>query len=184
MEQRDRAQTLLRFANRSCNVLVASDVAARGLDIDDLSAVINHDVPSDPDTYMHRIGRTGRAGRDGLALTLCTPQDLRRLEAIEEHQCLALPRERVQPVTGKPKGVPQAAMATLRIDAGKSDKLRPGDILGALTGEAGLPAKAIGRIVVQATRSYVAIARAQAPQALARLREGRIKGRRFRVAAL
>ena len=184
MEQRDRAETLLRFANRSCNVLVASDVAARGLDIDDLSAVINHDVPSDPDTYMHRIGRTGRAGRDGLALTLCTPQDLRRLEAIEEHQCLALPRERVQPVTGKPKGVPQAAMATLRIDAGKSDKLRPGDILGALTGEAGLPAKAIGRIVVQATRSYVAIARAQAPQALARLREGRIKGRRFRVAAL
>ena len=184
MEQRDRAETLLRFANRSCNVLVASDVAARGLDIDDLSAVVNYDVPSDPDTYMHRIGRTGRAGRDGLALTLCTPQELRRMEAIEEHQSSSLPRQHAQPVAGKPKGVPRAAMATLRIDAGKSGKLRPGDILGALTGDAGLPATAIGKIVVQATRSYVAIARGQAPQALARLREGRIKGRRFRVAAL
>ena len=184
MEQRERAETLLRFANRSCNVLVASDVAARGLDIDDLSAVVNYDVPSDPDTYMHRIGRTGRAGRTGLALTLCTPDELRRMEAIEDHQFRTLPRERVQPVEGRPKGVPRAAMATLRIDAGKGDKLRPGDILGALTGDAGLPARAIGKIDVQATRSYVAINRAQAPQALARLREGKIKGRRFRVAAL
>ena len=184
MEQRDRAETLLRFANRSCNVLVASDVAARGLDIDDLAAVVNYDVPSDPDTYMHRIGRTGRAGRGGLALTLCTPQELKRMEAIEDHLFRTLPRDRAQPVEGRPKGVPKAAMATLRIDAGKGDKLRPGDILGALTGEAGLSAKAIGKIDVQATRSYVAIARAQLPQALARLREGKIKGRRFRVAAL
>jgi ATP-independent RNA helicase DbpA len=141
-------------------------------------------VPSDPDTYMHRIGRTGRAGKSGLALTLCTPDELRRMEAIEDHQFRTLPRERGQPVDGRPKGVPRAAMATLRIDAGKGDRLRPGDILGALTGDAGLSAKAIGKIDVQATRSYVAIARAQAPLALARLREGKIKGRRFRVAAL
>ena len=106
------------------------------------------------------------------------------MEAIEDHQFRTLPRERAQPVEGRPKGVPRAAMATLRIDAGKTDKLRPGDILGALTGEAGLSAKAIGKIDVLATRAYVAIARAQAPQALARLREGKIKGRRFRVAAL
>ena len=106
------------------------------------------------------------------------------MEAIEEHQSRTLPRQRAQPVAGKPKAVPRAAMATLRIDAGKTNKLRPGDILGALTGDAGLPATAIGKIVVQARHSYVAIARAQAPQALARLREGKIKGRRFRVAAL
>ena len=184
MEQRDRDEVLVQFANRSCNVLVASDVAARGLDIDDLAAVVNYDVPSDPDTYMHRIGRTGRAGRTGLALTLCTPQELKRMEAIEDHLFRTLPRDRVAPVEGRPKGVPKAAMATLRIDAGKGDKLRPGDILGALTGDAGLSAKAIGKIDVQATRSYVAITRAQLPQALARLREGKIKGRRFRVAAL
>ena len=184
MEQRDRDETLLRFANRSCNVLVASDVAARGLDIDDLAAVVNYDVPSDPDTYLHRIGRTGRAGRGGLALTLCTPRELPRLTAIEERAGHPLPRDRAQPVSGKPRGVPQATMATLRIDAGRSDKLRPGDIVGALTGDAGLPVQAIGKIDVQARRAYVAIARAQARQALARLREGRIKGRKFRVAAL
>ena len=184
MEQRDRAETLLRFANRSCSVLVASDVAARGLDIDDLAAVVNYDVPSDPDTYLHRIGRTGRAGRAGLAITLCTQAERARMEAIEDRQFRTLPRERVEPVAGKPRGVPRAAMSTLRIDAGKSDKLRPGDIVGALTGEAGLPVAAIGKIDVLATRAYVAIARAQAAQALARLREGRIKGRRFRVSAL
>ena len=184
MEQRDRAETLLRFANRSCTVLVASDVAARGLDIDDLALVVNYDVPSDPDTYLHRTGRTGRAGREGLALTLCTPQERVRMEAIEDHLQRMLPRDRVEPVEGRPKGVTRAAMATLRIDGGKSDKLRPGDILGALTGDAGLSAKSIGKIDVQATRSYVAITRAQAPQALARLREGKIKGRRFRVATL
>ncbi|QDW66122.1 ATP-dependent RNA helicase DbpA [Luteimonas granuli] len=184
MEQRDRSETLLRFANRSCNVLVASDVAARGLDIDDLAAVVNYDVPSDPDTYLHRIGRTGRAGREGLALTLCTPQELKRMEAIEDRLQRMLPRDRVQAAEGRPKGVPRAAMQTLRIDAGKGDKLRPGDILGALTGDAGLSVKAVGKIDVLPTRSYVAIARAQAPQALARLREGKVKGRRFRVAAL
>lgn len=106
------------------------------------------------------------------------------MEAIEDHLQRMLPRDRVEPVEGRPKGVTRAAMATLRIDGGKSDKLRPGDILGALTGDAGLSAKAIGKIDVQATRSYVAITRAQAPQALARLREGKIKGRRFRVATL
>ena len=184
MEQRDRAETLMRFANRSCNVLVASDVAARGLDIDDLAAVVNYDVPSDPDTYLHRIGRTGRAGRGGIAITLCTPREVPRMHAIEDHQFRTLPREHAQPVMGKPKGVPRAAMATLRIDAGKTDKLRPGDIVGALTGDAGLAAAAIGKIDVLATRSYVAIARAQAANALARLREGKIKGRKFRVSAL
>ncbi|MBB6598699.1 ATP-dependent RNA helicase DbpA [Luteimonas sp. MC1825] len=184
MEQRDRAETLMRFANRSCNVLVASDVAARGLDIEDLAAVVNYDVPSDPDTYLHRIGRTGRAGRGGIAITLCTPREVPRMNAIEDHQFRTLPREHAQPVNGKPKGVPRAAMATLRIDAGKTDKLRPGDIVGALTGDAGLPVAAIGKIDVLATRSYVAIARAQSANALARLREGKIKGRKFRVSAL
>ena len=77
MEQRDRDEVLVRFANRSCNVLVASDVAARGLDVKELAMVVNYDVPSDADTYVHRIGRTGRAGSDGLALSLCTPRERR-----------------------------------------------------------------------------------------------------------
>ncbi|MFC3717379.1 ATP-dependent RNA helicase DbpA [Luteimonas soli] len=184
MEQRDRDEVLVRFANRSCSVLVASDVAARGLDVDDIGAVINHELPTDADTYLHRVGRTGRAGRSGLALSLCTPRELPRAKMIEERQGQPLRWEQVAPLSGKPRAVPQAAMATLRIDAGRTDKLRPGDIVGALTGDAGLHKDAIGKIDVYATRSYVAIARKQAEHALARLRAGKIKGRKFRVNAL
>jgi ATP-independent RNA helicase DbpA len=184
MEQRDRDEVLVRFANRSCNVLVASDVAARGLDVKELALVVNHDVPSDADTYVHRIGRTGRAGREGLAITLCTPREKNRVEAIEQRQGAPLTWYRATPLSGKPNNVPAASMTTLRIDAGRTDKLRPGDILGALTGDAGLKADAVGKIDVFPTRSYVAVARAQAAQALARLREGKIKGRKFRVSRL
>ncbi|ALN81903.1 ATP-dependent RNA helicase DbpA [Lysobacter antibioticus] len=181
MEQRDRDEVLVRFANRSCNVLVASDVAARGLDVEELAAVVNYDLPTDPDVYVHRIGRTGRAGRGGIALSLCGPRETGRAEQIQERQGAPLAWRRAVPLAGKAKNAPVAPMETLRIDAGKTDKLRPGDILGALTGDAGLKADAIGKINVYATRSYVAVARAQAGAALARLREGKIKGRKFRV---
>ena len=181
MEQRDREEVLVRFANRSCNVLVASDVAARGLDIDDIGAVVNYALPTDADTYLHRIGRTGRAGRDGLAVSLVAPSERNRVALIEERQGREIRFERIAPLDGKPRGVPQAAMATLRIDAGRTDKLRPGDIVGALTGDAGLSKEAVGKIDVYPTRSYVAIARGQADRALDRLRAGRIKGRRFRI---
>jgi ATP-dependent RNA helicase DbpA len=181
MEQRDREEVLVRFANRSCAVLVASDVAARGLDVEDLGAVVNYDLPSDADTYLHRIGRTGRAGREGLALSLCMPHELPRKTAISERLGKPLRWERLQPLSGKPQHVPPAAMVTLRIDAGRTDKLRPGDIVGALTGDAGLKAEAIGKIDVFATRSYVAIARAHAETALSRLRAGKIKNRKFRI---
>ena len=181
MEQRDRDEVLLQFANRSCSVLVASDVAARGLDVDDVGAVVNHELPTDVDTYLHRVGRTGRAGRAGLALSLVTPRERPRADLVAERQGRPLRWERVEPLSGRATGVPAAAMATLRIDAGRGDKLRPGDIVGALTGEAGLHKDAIGRIDVFATRSYVAVARGKATQALERLRAGRIKGRKFRV---
>ena len=181
MEQRDRDEVLVRFANRSCSVLVASDVAARGLDVEDLAAVVNYELPTDPDTYVHRIGRTGRAGKGGLALSLCAPREVGRAHTIEEHLGEKLRWQRATPLAGKASNVTPAAMVTLRIDAGKTDKLRPGDIVGALTGDAGLPVAAVGKIDVFATRSYVAIARDKAGSALARLREGKIKGRRFRI---
>ena len=185
MEQRDREEVLVRFANRSCNVLVASDVAARGLDIDDIGAVVNYELPTDADTWLHRIGRTGRAGRAGLALSLVATNERNRAAPIEarmlEQGGAPIRFEQIAPQEGKPRGVPQAAMATLRIDAGRTDKLRPGDIVGALTGEAGLAKEAVGKIDVYPTRSYVAIARGQADRALERLRAGKIKGRRFRI---
>ena len=184
MEQREREEVLVRFANRSCNVLVASDVAARGLDIDDIGAVINYELPTDADTYLHRVGRTGRAGRKGLALSLVAASERNRASLIEERQGQPIRFERIDALAGKPGGVPQAAMATLRIDAGRTDKLRPGDIVGALTGDAGLHKDSIGKIDVFATRSYVAIARNHARHALAQLRAGKIKGRKFRVSLL
>lgn len=181
MEQRDRDEILLCFANGSCNVLLASDVAARGLDIKDLGAVINYELPTDPDVYLHRIGRTGRAGRSGLALSLVTPRELPRAHALEDLRGEKLRWATQAPVRGRIPNAPQAAMSTLCIDAGKTDKLRAGDILGALTGENGLPSDAIGKIDTFATRSYVAIRRELLGQAHKRLSEGKIKGRSFRV---
>ncbi|MEY2113974.1 MULTISPECIES: ATP-dependent RNA helicase DbpA [Rhodanobacter] len=184
MEQRDRDEVLVRFANRSCNVLVATDVAARGLDIAALPLVLSYDVAHDPDTHTHRIGRTGRAGETGLAITLCTPRERPKAANIEEAQGVPLPWRTLKLAPPRGKTLHLAPMKTLVIDAGRQDKLRPGDILGALTGDAGLEAKDIGKIDVFATRAYVAISRALANKALERLRAGRIKGRNFRVRPL
>ena len=184
IEQRERDEVLIRFANRSCRVLVASDVAARGLDIKELAAVVNYELPTDPDIYTHRIGRTARAGNAGVAISLSTPREMPRAMALEKHLGITLHWQKLPALPeGEKDGLP-AAMATLRIDAGRSDKMRPGDILGALTGDAGLPADAIGKIDVFATRSYVAIRRSLADKALNRLRAGKIKGRSFRIARL
>jgi len=181
MEQRDRDETLLRFANGSCNLLLASDVAARGLDIKELAAVVNYELPSDVDVYLHRIGRTARAGRGGLALSLVSPREMPRAHALLDQHPGRIRWAKVEPLRGRAGNAPQAKMATLVIDAGKTDKLRAGDILGALTGEAGLPGNAIGKIDLFPTRAYVAIRRDLLPQAQQRLSAGKIKGRSFRV---
>jgi ATP-independent RNA helicase DbpA len=183
LEQRDRDEVLVRFANRSSRVLVATDVAARGLDIRELPMVISHGLASDADTHVHRIGRTGRAGGSGLALALVSNEDRRRIVGIEEKIGGAVRWERLD-LSRRPRAVPPAPMVTLVIDAGRQDKLRPGDIVGALTGDAGLKVDAIGKIDGFATRTYVAIERSQASRALDRLRAGRIKGRNFRIRKL
>ena len=184
MEQRDRDEVLVQFANRSCAVLVATDVAARGLDIAALPLVVSYDIAHDPDTHTHRIGRTGRAGQTGLAITLCTPREKAKADNIEQvlGQPLSWHPLKLAPPRGKTLNL--APMKTLVIDAGRQDKLRPGDILGALTGDAGLKADDVGKIDVFATRAYVAVSRALASKALERLRAGKIKGRNFRVRAL
>ena len=183
LEQRDRDEVLVRFANRSARVLVATDVAARGLDIRELPLVISHGLASDVDTHVHRIGRTGRAGSRGLALALVAGDERRRVVAIEERLGAPVKWERLD-LSRKPKPTPPAAMVTLVIDAGRQDKLRPGDVVGALTGAAGLAVDAIGKIDGFATRTYVAIERSHASRALERLRAGKIKGRNFRIRKL
>ena len=180
LDQRERDEMLVRFANHSCTLLVATDVAARGLDIKELPLVVNYDVASDADAHIHRIGRTGRAGARGLALTLATPRDATRLAAIAERPGQSLQRMPLPRVNGKPRPLLSTHL-TLAVDGGRADKLRPGDLLGALTGDAGLPGDVVGKIDIFPTRSYVAIQRSHADAALHRLRDGKIKGRSFRV---
>jgi ATP-independent RNA helicase DbpA len=179
-EQREREEMLVRFANRSCCVLIATDVAARGLDIKELPMVINFDVASDAETHLHRIGRTGRAGSRGVALTLCASRDTMRTRTIADYQGSPLHWGKLPRVSQSEPAL-VAPFITIAVDGGRTDKLRPGDLLGALTGEAGLPGDAVGKIDVFPTRSYVAIARDWHGKAVQRLRAGKIKGRTFRI---
>jgi ATP-dependent RNA helicase DbpA len=183
LDQREREEMLVRFANRSASVLIASDVAARGLDIQDLPMVISFDVASDADTHLHRIGRTGRAGRKGVALALCSPRELKRAHQIEDQQGIQL-RWGTLPSDSAERKPLTPPFVTLAIDAGRTDKLRPGDLLGALTKDAAIPADAVGKIDVFPTRTYVAIARVWHERAMQRLRAGKIKGRTFRIRRL
>jgi ATP-independent RNA helicase DbpA len=183
LEQRDRDEVLMRFANRSCAILVATDVAARGLDIEDLPAVVNWELSPDPDVHVHRIGRTGRAGRAGQAWSLVAAAEMPRITSIEARIEQKVRWSKLPSASDSPAPI-KATMSTLCIDGGRQEKVRPGDVLGALTGDAGIAADAVGKIGIFATRSYVAIRRDQAPLALKRLRDGKIKGRKFRVRAI
>ena len=181
LEQIDRDQTLVRFSNKSCSILVATDVAARGLDIKDLQAVINYELAHDPEIHVHRIGRTGRAGQRGLALSLYTAADAPKVVAIEALQngpVASLAAAALKPAAGFAL---TPAMVTLQIDGGRKDKVRPGDILGALTGEAGIPGPQVGKIDIFDHSAYVAVERGVAEQALKRLSAGKIKGRNFKI---
>ncbi|MDZ4219300.1 MAG: helicase-related protein, partial [Methylobacter sp.] len=181
LEQKHRDQVLVRFANKSCSVLVATDVAARGLDIKDMQAVINYDLPWDAEIYVHRIGRTGRAGKKGLALSLCTEQELNRVKAIEDYQNTSAKWDEVAPFQLSYEQRFEPPMVTLWIDGGRKNKVRPGDILGALTGDAGITGGEVGKIDIFDAHAYVAIKRGSADKALACLRNGKIKGRNFNV---
>ncbi len=181
LEQRERDQVLVRFANHSCAVLVATDVAARGLDIKSLQAVINYELPHDPEIFIHRIGRTGRAGEKGIALSLFTEQEMGRLNAIEDYQKQPCQIEETDSLDRKPEFSSQSPMVTLQIDAGRKNKLRPGDLLGALTGDAGLAGSQIGKIDIFDMFSYVAIERSVFKKALDYLANGKVKGRNVRA---
>ncbi len=184
MEQKDRDRALALFANKSCPILVATDVAARGLDIKDLQAVINFELAHDPEVHIHRIGRTGRAGKEGLALSLFTPADARKVTLIEEYQHHPVSYGDVTQLHAKADTEIQAAMETVCISGGRKDKIRPGDILGALTGEAGINNQDVGKIDIFDNHAYVAITSAVAAKAVKRLADGKIKGKKFKVRLL
>jgi ATP-independent RNA helicase DbpA len=181
LDQAERTQVLVRFANRSASVLIATDVAARGLDVKDLDAVFNYELPKQAEVYVHRIGRTGRAGTEGVAVSLVEQREEWRLQDIES---------RLPAATLQHRGIPDAkssahlllpAMTTIQISGGRKNKLRPGDLLGALTAEGGVPGKAVGSIDLFDTYSYVAVRNAQVKDALRQLANRPIKGRKYRA---
>ncbi len=184
LEQYQRDQVLAKFRNRSTRILVATDVAGRGIDVEDLDLVINYELPAKSDIYVHRIGRTGRAGKAGVAASLASKREVAKIAQIEEATAST-----VAPLT-RDSGhqtdvralVREAPMATILISGGRKDKVRPGDILGALTGDAGgLQGYDIGKIEIQDKLSYVAVARHRAAGAARSINAGRIKKKRFRA---
>ncbi len=179
MEQRDREAVLRLFSNQSVRFLVATNVAARGIDIQELGAVINFEMPRDITEFVHRVGRTGRAGESGLAISLLGRSDARKVEAlpellggIEPRMASKLPSASTSPEPAK--------MRTLMLFAGKRDKLRPGDVVGAFTGDFGLDVDALGKITIEDRASYVAVASEVAEAALVKLRKGQIKGKNIK----
>jgi ATP-independent RNA helicase DbpA len=184
LEQRERDQVLVRFANKSCSVLVATDVAARGLDIASLAAVINVDVTPDPEVHIHRIGRTGRAGESGLALNLASMDEMGYVGRIEQLQKRESEWHPVSELTPTSKEPLQPPMATLHIQGGRKEKIRPGDVLGALTADLGYTREQVGKINVNEWSTYVAVDRAIAQQVASRLATTKIKGKGVKVRVL
>ena len=179
LEQRERTEVLALFSNGSASILVATDVAARGLDIKDLDLVINYDVPTQSEVYVHRIGRTGRAGKSGIAETLYTAREASKIEEIEGEIGEGVNYGYLDKLKHNDLYTPK--YTTLKIDGGKKDKLRPGDIVGAITSSKQIKGDEIGNINVTAMRSYVAVERDKADIAFKLIRDGKMKNRKFRV---
>lgn len=177
MEQRDRLFSIQDFKRGEFQFLIATDVAARGIHIDDISLVINYDIPLDNESYVHRIGRTGRAGNTGRAITFVARNEYRMLQAVEDYIQHKIPRQEVPTVEEVAAGefifkqstdiepalkidksdTLNQQITRIRINAGKKTKMRPGDILGAISAIPGISGSDIGIIDVQDTCSYVEI---------------------------
>jgi len=184
LEQRDRDQTLIRFSNKSVSVLVATDVAARGLDIDSLDTVINYHISTDPEIHVHRIGRSGRAGAKGQALSLYAEKEVNKISRLESFLNIEVTPQALPDNSVLDNDVVQPTMATLQIDGGKKQKVRAGDILGALTSQGGIAGSDVGKIQIADSWAYVAVAANKSRIALSKISDGKIKGRNFRARIL
>ena len=184
LEQAQRDQTMALFRSGSLRVLVATDVAARGIDVDHLELVINFDMPSSTDIYLHRIGRTGRAGKSGVAVSIADAYEAAKVEELEHVLGKKLNRLELgfKNKTVVAKVLQQSKMKTIYISGGRKDKLRPGDVIGTLTAAPNAIAAAdIGKIELQETFTYVAVSFSVAEKALQKLTANKIKGRKFKV---
>ena len=183
-KQARRTAIFADFGRKEAAFLFCTDIAARGLDIAGVDWVVQLDCPESAETYIHRVGRTGRAGKKGIAISLVAPAEAHRARAIEERQKAPLNWQPLSELKAQAGAPLQPPMVTLCIGAGRKDKLRPGDILGALTGDAGIPGTQVGKIAIFDFQAFVAVERGAAKQALNRLNAGKIKGRSLKVRQL
>ncbi|MCE7699896.1 MAG: DEAD/DEAH box helicase, partial [Methanobacterium paludis] len=201
MEQKDRLDTINEFKEGKFSFLVATDIAARGLDIEGITHIINYDIPMEKQSYVHRIGRTGRAGKEGTAVTFVTPYEYRFLNDIEEYVQYKIPVEEkptdkevlegkalfnkkadIKPKLRKNKEADlNKEITKIYINAGKKKKVRAGDIVGAITGIQGINGDDIGIIDIQDGFSYIDILKNKGNIVIDGLRKSTIKGKKVKV---
>ena len=201
MEQADRLRMMKDFKLGKFKILVATDVAARGIDVEDLDLIINYDVPVENESYVHRIGRTARAGKSGKAVTFCSNREKRYLEGIQDYIGYTIPRVPVPPKdeTEKEKEeffrrlksvselksdkseVLSKDVMKIYINAGKKKKMRPGDIVGAITAIEGVSGEDIGIIDILDYVSYVEVLNGKGKKVLQTLQKTKIKGKEVKV---
>ncbi|KZN57652.1 ATP-dependent RNA helicase DbpA [Pseudoalteromonas luteoviolacea] len=184
LAQIERQRVLLRFANKSASVLVATDVAARGLDIEDIDMVVNYHMALEPQTHVHRVGRTGRGGKKGFACSLYGENETFKVKQLSELYEREFNPSPTPPLSLLDKPAYKPRMVTVMIDAGKKQKVRAGDIVGCLTGENGIGSAHIGTITVQDNQAYIAIYRDAVKPAIRKLHADKIKGKRIKAKRL
>lgn len=201
MVQEDRFEVMDDFRKGKFRYLVATDVAARGIDIDNITHVINYDIPLEKESYVHRTGRTGRAGNSGKAITFITPYENRFLEEIEEYIGFEIPKELApskeevikgkavfeekiyaKPIIKKDKNADlNKGIMKLYFNGGKKKKIRAVDFVGTIAKIQGVSADDIGIITIQDNVSYVEILNGKGPLVLKVMRNTTIKGKQLKV---
>lgn len=201
MEQEDRLETMKAFKEGRFSFLIATDVAARGIDIEDISLVINYSVPVERESYIHRIGRTGRAGKGGTAVTFVTHHEFNRFKEIQEYIGYEIPANQMPSEEAVEQGREKfkdkssikikprvdkkiklnSDITKIHINAGKKKKIRPGDIAGTISSISGVDPEDIGIIDVQDAYSYVDILNGKGKLVLEELEQLTIKGKKVKV---
>ena len=180
IDQKARNLALTKFANKSSRILVATDVAARGLDIEKVKLVFNLDLPNDPDVYTHRIGRTGRQGEKGQAISFVTSACEYKVDKIEKESKIKIHLKDLSLLSTSHTSYVVPEMITLFISLGKKDKIRPIDIVGTILNESDIEKDSLGKINIFSVFSYLSVKKDQAEKILALLDSRKIKKKNFR----
>jgi superfamily II DNA/RNA helicase len=203
MFQNDRIDTIEKFKRGEFNFLVATNLAARGIDIENITHIINFDIPMESENYVHRIGRTGRLGNTGMAITFVSPSEYKYLERLEEYIGYNIIKKEIPSdddlknmkkvisektnFISKPKLKVNKAdklnkdIMKIYINAGKNKKIRPGDVVGAITNIEGVSADDIGIIDIQERCSYIDIHQGKGNLVINNLKNSTIKGKAIKV---